>query len=46
MFGVPVCGGDECLLGGFFGAMTSRVADKLSRTRLSQIALKPGGTRE
>lgn len=46
LFNVPVCGGNGCLLGGFFGGMTRKVAAKLERTRLSQIALKNGANDE
>jgi Rrf2 family nitric oxide-sensitive transcriptional repressor len=45
MFGVPVCGGNGCLLGNYLGGMTERVARKLAATRLSQIAIQTGASR-
>jgi Rrf2 family protein len=45
MFGVPVCSGNRCILGGFFGKLNRQVADKLRRTPLSDIPLRFGGKR-
>lgn len=45
MFGMPVCGGRECILGGFFKDVNQQVADKLTNTMLSEIVLKMGGRR-
>jgi Rrf2 family protein len=42
MFGMPVCGGRDCILGGFFKDVNQQVADKLTGTRLSEIVLKMG----
>lgn len=42
MFGMPVCGGRGCILGGFFKDVNQQVADKLSGTMLSEIVLKMG----
>jgi Rrf2 family iron-sulfur cluster assembly transcriptional regulator len=44
LFGVPVCDGSGCSLGDYFGAVNRRVADKLARTRLSDIKVSFGGT--
>lgn len=40
MFGMPVCGGRECILGGFFTDVNRQVADKLTDTKLSEIVLR------
>ena len=40
IFSTPICGDEECPLSGFFSRMSSRVADKLGRTRLSDMNLK------
>ena len=45
MFGTPVCGGRECILGGFFKDVNQQVADKLTDTMLSEIVLKIGRKR-
>ena len=42
LFGVPACNGERCILGGFFGRVNRQVESKLTRTRLSEIALKIG----
>jgi Rrf2 family iron-sulfur cluster assembly transcriptional regulator len=44
LFGIPVCDGSGCALGDYFGAVNRRVADKLARTRLSDIKVSFGGT--
>lgn len=43
LFGVPVCSGNGCALGGFFGSLNRKVAEKLARTRLSDVKVKLGG---
>ena len=43
LFGVPVCKGNGCALGCFFGSLNRKVADKLARTRLSEVKVKLGG---
>ena len=45
LFGVPVCDGRRCILGGFFSGVNRQVEKKLAETRLSEIVLKIGGTR-
>ena len=40
VFGVPVCNGKRCVLGGYFGRVSREVAAKLRRTKLSEIALE------
>jgi Rrf2 family protein len=42
LFGVPVCNGDRCILGGFFEKVNRQVADKLSKTRLSETVVRIG----
>lgn len=43
LFGVPVCSGNGCVLGRFFGSLNRKVAQKLARTRLSAVKVKFGG---
>lgn len=42
VFGVPVCDGRGCALGGFFRGVNRQVVDKLSRTRLSDVKIPIG----
>ena len=42
-FGVPVCDGTRCVLGGFFDRLNRQAVDKLHRTRVSDIVLTLGG---
>jgi Rrf2 family iron-sulfur cluster assembly transcriptional regulator len=43
IFGVPVCDGHRCVLGGYFGKVSRDVVRKLKTTKLSEVALTLGG---
>ncbi len=42
LFGTPVCGNRECILGDFVQSINKRIASKLAKTRLSEIRLELG----
>jgi len=42
MFTVPRCNGTGCMLGDFFTEQSKQIDEKLGRTRLSDIHLRPG----
>lgn len=45
IFGIPVCNGRGCLLGGYFGRVTREAVAKLRKTKLSALAVATGGNR-
>jgi len=42
VFGVPVCDGRGCRLGGFFREVNRQVVNRLSKTRLSDVRIRIG----
>ena len=42
MFSVPLCDSKGCVLGDFFDTQSKRIDNKLIRTKLSDVSIRPG----